>query len=308
VADASGATTILTSNTQTSAGVGMIWSRSLLDGSATGNNGKLGFGDDLVQASVVGLAADQTSAYYGNNNALAAGGRAVGRIRLDGSAKQDSFIVDGAAPTDVEVSTTHVYWATGFDSRIGRARVDGTEVEKSWRSSLPHSAGSLALSATHLYFASYSFQSTNHVISRLDLATGVVTQLLTREGGDGTEGSKLTPEATPSAPSGLVVTASHLYVVTLGGWIARSNLDGSGLVNDWAQNTHDGSPASGSFMADTDGVYLYCNAGLLVTRVNLAGGTRTWSTIVPNGGANNRGITLAPKYPPTTVTPPPAPE
>jgi hypothetical protein len=324
VSDATSATSIHTGR-PTANLAGTVSSHALADGSPTGDAGVLG--DPLVTDAVRGLAADTTHVYWSASLT-----NRLGRIRHDGTGLEPAFVdlatlsVAGyspSAPFGVAVSSTHLYWVEQGQQRIGRAALDGSSVEPLWRTGLPHRAESLALTSTHLYFAEFRAGSVadgdDQPVSRLALAGGAggsdgaggtVEQLLTRRGGDGSSGSQLTPGTRPAAPSGLVTTATHLYVVTRlptsggtgaeEGWVSRCRLDGSAFTSGWGRAVTGGSVRT-LLHGDADATSLHlCTSAGRTVRATLAE-TPEWSEVVTTG-AFSSGLTLAPRAAVPTVS------
>jgi hypothetical protein len=118
---------------------------------------------------VRGIAVDGTYIYWANNESLAEGTSSIGRSKLDGSEVIPHFIVVATKdpsddhPVTVAVNATHVYWTTEPNGRVGRARLDGSEVEHELHKMKGESLG-LALSATHVHWSwVYGFEGKNGI-------------------------------------------------------------------------------------------------------------------------------------------------
>jgi len=81
----------------------------------------------------VAIALDSTYVYWANQ-----GTGAIGRASLDRMADEEAFIVGAEDPAGVAVDATYIYWTTNpivnsnFEGAIGRANLDGTQVDQSF--------------------------------------------------------------------------------------------------------------------------------------------------------------------------------
>jgi virginiamycin B lyase len=143
----------------------------------------------------------------------------IGRANLDGSGVIPSLILDGQQPLGVAVDGAHVYWAGQsfiHQSTIGRAKLDGTDVEEGF---IGLGSGSyptgVAVDGAHLYWADFQ----RGAIGRANLdGTGVNPSFITGA----------------SFPTAVAVDGAHVYWTnTLGigvtNSIGRANLDGTGV-------------------------------------------------------------------------------
>jgi len=309
---------LIISGRPTSDASGTLVARRVSDGTVPESPAQGRIGDPPITVPIGALAADATWLYFGQIASNAAG-RRIGRVTPSGTQAHLDFIElntggpDGYAPANpcaIAVSTTHLYWTELLRSTIGRVRLDATGFEPTWQQSLPHRAEALALSPTHLFFAEYANGLSGDFVqgvSRLDLATGAVSLLLTRSGA-GAQGVPLAPGAGSAAPVALAASTEHLYVATARsddlaestGWIARCAHDGTGFQADWARNTASGTAVSNRRIA-CDDVFLYATAGERIVRFPLSSSEPTISTLVTSGMSDG-GLALAPTSPP--VTPP----
>jgi virginiamycin B lyase len=101
--------------------------------------------ETLVRAGpvVTGLAVDGSHLYWTTLN-----GTSIGRANLDGSDQLPQFIPDIEKPCGVAVDGSFVYWGDLF--RVGRARLDGSGVEKNFISTDP--ACGVAVDRNYLYW------------------------------------------------------------------------------------------------------------------------------------------------------------
>jgi hypothetical protein len=89
----------------------------------------------------------------------------VGRIDVDGT--DQTALVNAGLVLDVATTSTHVYWTR--NGSIGRARLDGSQVDSSFAvTGAP--AGGLGLDATHVYWVDEDAGT----IRRASLADGAV--------------------------------------------------------------------------------------------------------------------------------------
>src|SRR5262249_23139524 len=56
----------------------------------------------------------------------------IGRANLNGTSPNQSFITGANGPREVEVDSSHIYWANAPTGTIGRADLDGTHVDESF--------------------------------------------------------------------------------------------------------------------------------------------------------------------------------
>jgi virginiamycin B lyase len=116
--------------------------RANLDGSSVDDNFITGSG-------AYSLAVDGTHIYWSNM-----GGHAIGRANLDGSSPDQSFIDlsgAGSGPIGVAVDGQHIYWTTA--GAVGRAELNGTEVDLHFIAAGDSNAYGVAVDGQHLYWA-----------------------------------------------------------------------------------------------------------------------------------------------------------
>ena len=104
---------------------------------------------------------------------------------------------------------THIYWSNRLDDTIGRAKIDGTDVNNSFidLSSLTIDMGDLAVNNTHIFWAEID----NRFVGRANLdGSNIVEDLF--------DGS--------TEPSGVALNETFIYVADED-IIARANIDGS---------------------------------------------------------------------------------
>lgn len=93
-----------------------------------------------------GLAVDATHLYWADRF-----NDRIGRSGLDGSNREDDFIVGADEPCGVAVGDGYVYWANYGGTTIGRATVDGAEVQQDFVSELGRPCG-VALNRDFLFW------------------------------------------------------------------------------------------------------------------------------------------------------------
>ena len=146
----------------------------------------------------------------------------IGRADRDGTDVDESFIETRSSVSFVAVDDEYVYWTTDndWDGAIGRARIDGTEVDDTFITGAEEPEG-IAVTDTHVYWADW-YRGT---IGRAAL--------------DGTEvDHDFIPDAGDAR--GLAVSDTHVYWTdsTLNGFVARANLDGTGLRANLFQDAY----------------------------------------------------------------------
>ncbi len=91
-------------------------------------------------------------------------GPAVGRAKIDGTQVNRQFFDSASlgAPAGLAVDSSHIYWAGWQSNKIGRADIDGQNVESEWitGSSDPLGSGSVqtagvAVSSSHIYWGNW---------------------------------------------------------------------------------------------------------------------------------------------------------
>jgi hypothetical protein len=197
----------------------------------------------LNGSGICGMTADRNYVYWTNHRAGSAG--TVGRARHDGTGVDNSFITmvswpPGASynPQCVAVDGAHVYW-TAFLSQdpggpgvVGRANLDGTNVQESFISGIGNTGCGLAVDGGHIYWASADGSG----IGRANLDGTGVNRNLVRGAG-----------------CGVVVDGSHIYWGA-GSGIGRANLDGTGVNRDFITSS---MRFSVPLPCADDGTYLY---------------------------------------------------
>ncbi len=207
--------------TAPSAGAFVFWSNKYDDAIGRADDNAGGADQAFVHglppmSHPVSLAVRGAHLYWSNYEA----GDTIGRVNLDGSCLDSSFIRGAHDPVGVATDGAHVYWANAGTGAIGRANLDGSGANQAFVTGLGRPYG-LAVNATHLYWS--------------NIDTGKIW----RANLDGTGPAEI---VTATAPSALALDASHLYWADgTAGAIGRANLDGtspepafiSAPVNPW---------------------------------------------------------------------------
>jgi len=109
----------------------------------------------------------------------------IGRARIgpgQGEDPEPEFITGASNPQGIAVNAEHIYWANAANDalrrQIGRAEIDGTEVEQKFvdprTSRFPYG---LALDSSYLYFTADEVQNKNGLLYRVPLAGGEGEQI-----------------------------------------------------------------------------------------------------------------------------------
>lgn len=136
---------------------------------------------------------------------------AIGRVNLDGTGVNQSFIL-GVFPEALAVDGDHIYWTTSGPNgnRIGRANLDGSGVNPMFITTTVAAAG-VAVDSNFIYWANSGLNS----IGRANIADGSGVNQLWITGA--------------ANPQGVTVDGAFIYWVNAGsGRIGRANLNGTG--------------------------------------------------------------------------------
>lgn len=79
----------------------------------------------------------------------------IGRAELDGSGARGHFVAAARAPAGIAIGDGYLFWANDGSFTIGRARLDGSEVENRFVKNV-YPTG-VAVEGGHLYWTSSSF-------------------------------------------------------------------------------------------------------------------------------------------------------
>ena len=194
-----------------------------------------------------GLAVDSSYLYWTNAEC-----HSIGRANADGTGADQNFITGldlagghPAKPEGLAVDAAYLYfYMLNGAANIGRANIDGSDVEEQWRTIGLHPGGwGVEVDSAHIYFAGYSG------IGRMNLD------------GSGYNGQFIDLGYPPLE---VAVGGAHIYW-TLGSSIGRANLDGSG-VN---QNFITGAGLSAGIAVGNG--HIYWTNGYSIARANLDG-------------------------------------
>ena len=182
----------------------------------------------LILAALVALPALLTAAGVAQAAIYFANDTSIGRAHIDGDNAEYDFITGLVGVAGVAVNEGHVYWTSdppgsAADGSVGRANVDGTEVE-TIISGLTDPVA-LAIDANHLYVTQAGDVD---LVGRANLdGSGFVPNFVDPEG----------------EPTGVAVNATHIFWSNwehnpdpqgiAGLWVGRANLDGTGVVQEW---------------------------------------------------------------------------
>jgi hypothetical protein len=135
----------------------------------------------------------------------------IWRAKVNGGSVDKSFVSGLQIPGAVAVSSSHVYWSDDEAGTIGRARTDGTHVQ---RSLITANADALATAGGFLYWTTSSFSGTPAAIWR--------------SRPDGTHKRKLASIGQGTYIGGLAVNGSRICWTNRDrGTIGRAHLDGT---------------------------------------------------------------------------------
>jgi len=186
--------------------------------------------------------------------ALYIGTDSISRVNLDGSLFDPTFIaLQEKAPCAIAIDSSHIYWADSYKHKIGRARLDGSNVEDDFISlAAGTSPCGLAVDSEYLYWANFG----TAMIGRARLDSSAVDEsfistvpypcaVAVNEAGiywsseaedeiwrtdiGGVNGPELIIDEGAVDPCGLALVGPHLFWVQTGpeGRIGRANLNGS---------------------------------------------------------------------------------
>jgi hypothetical protein len=195
------------------------------------------------------------------------GGGGVGHASSAGTGVNQDFISapdsSGAGPFKVAVGDGYIFWVDVQAGTIGRANINGTGVNQDFISTGGNNdLYGLAVSGNYLYFAYFAGiagTGTGTSIGRVGVNGGAVDY-------------NFIPLGTGVTPYGIAVDANYIYweeetsnPPNVSATIARANLDGSGVNNDFISD----SGSQGGVAVNAD--YIYYSDGNDISRANLDG-------------------------------------
>jgi virginiamycin B lyase len=138
----------------------------------------------------------------------------IWRASATGGSVDKNFVSGLQIPGAVAVNSSHLYWSDEESGTIGRARIDGTHVQ---RSLITTNAEALAATGGFLYWTTSGSSGTRAAIWRSEL--------------DGSHTRRLLSIGTGTYIGGLAVNRSHVYWTNRDrGTIGRASLDGGHAV------------------------------------------------------------------------------
>jgi hypothetical protein len=212
-------------------------------------------------------------ALYWGATAFVNGGTvgSIGRASNDGGDLNANFITSGSSAGSVTVAGNYVYWVDFANGSIGRANLDGTNVDDAFISLNTVGITGLAVAGSYVYWAESSSSGT---IGRASIdGTGVNQSFI----------SNL------AWPQGLTADGSHLYWASdFGRTIGRASLDGTGVNQSFISNLN--SPTA----VAVDGSFVYWTASGGIGRANLDGSSPNPSFIT--NADNLQGLAVDGSY------------
>lgn len=183
----------------------------------------------------------------------------IGRSWLDGSHREDDFIIGADEPCGVAVRDGYIYWANEGGSTIGRANLDGTDVRQDFVPDLGRPCG-VAVDRDFIYWAAriHTEDGYRDVVGRALRSSGAADPNLVELEAD-------------YSYCGVAADESHVYWGGYGDAIGRIGVDGSdpeprfitGLQSPCSVAIWDGKLYFGEIVAS--------NGDGPVSRVNLDG-------------------------------------
>jgi virginiamycin B lyase len=203
----------------------------------------------------------------------------IARANLDGTARNDKFVVPDGTVCGIDVDSQHIYWADSYRDKISRASLDGTNVEEIFIAPEGGLPCDLAVDSQFIYWPNMSGDTIGRArLDGSDVETdfiaapehpcGVAVNRTTiywssdQEGViraadiNGANGSEVVVTGL-STPCGIALDQAHIYWADGdSGAIGRANLDGSEAL----PNFIDGGEFT-STVAINGGQLYWVNAG-----------------------------------------------
>ena len=253
-------------------------------------------GSDVNQNFITGasfpedVAVDSGHVYWMNPPTMT-----IGRADINGTGANQSFIsVAPDNPNDVDLSprgltvdASHIYWTRGqispfITGTVGRANLDGSNINQNLITGLFGDPFDVAVDATHIYWADYGHEDFEDSIGRANLDGGGTDQRFLRS---------------ISTGGSVAVDATHIYWANrFGGTIGRANLDGS----DVNQNFITGLGSPFGVAVDASHIYWSDLSGDTIGRANLDGSASDQNFIT--GAISPHGIAVDALGPPANTT------
>lgn len=125
---------------------------------------------------------EMCNVYWANNRE-----HTIGRANIDGSGANRQFIPGGAWLGPVAVDAQHVYWTYTYfppgvccgSGKVGRANLDGTDVEQSFITTAQFSMSGVGVDGQHIYWDGQNSIATSGAIGRANLdGTDVIDKFI----------------------------------------------------------------------------------------------------------------------------------
>ena len=110
----------------------------------------------VISAFAIPAAASAGSLYWTNINS--ASPLSIGKSALDGSGKNNSFVLAPDNPYGLFVTASNVYWTNYVSGTIGRSNLDGGDVNQDFITGASRPAD-VSADAKHIYWANSSSNS-----------------------------------------------------------------------------------------------------------------------------------------------------
>jgi hypothetical protein len=173
-------------------------------------------------------------------------GDGISRAGLDGTGQDTNFIDGFRPPSSVAVDGTHIYWTT-YNGTIGRADLDGSNVDQSFITTNAPQAVDIVVDGGHIYWLDERPGQSNSAIGRAGLdGSNVDPSFITTAGHD--------------VDGALAVDDGHIYW-TNHNWtdphytIGRANLDGTGIDQDFFEPPGGLTDQGGGLAVDAEHIY-----------------------------------------------------
>ena len=164
-----------------------------------------------------------THIYWGNNgihksDPLMATDHTIGVANLDGTKADQSLITDITFPSGVAARGDYVYWTDIEEGAIGRAKLDGTEVEKKFVTDGVRLPNGITVDDDYIYWSNNGTNS----IGRVKI--------------DGSDPDGFFIDGI-QVPNGLAVDGEYLYWSNWVNQIGRVKLDGTDVDENFIADT-----------------------------------------------------------------------
>ena len=207
----------------------------------------------------------------------------VGRANLDGSSAQPGFVPTTAK--GIAVNSEYVYWANPKENSIGRARIDGTEIDRNFITGVSNPQY-VALCGEYLYWTDAAQEKEKEgAIARAKIGAG------------GAEAVEQKFIAGASDPQGIAINSEYIYwanVLTAKpskSTIARAKVDGEGVeLTGFVTKTE----TPGGVALNSEYIYWAIPSSNEIGRAPIAGGKGTPGFIT--GASEPQGVAVNSEY------------